>query len=116
MYSMMQIFSALITQEDGLIPNIFDKMGVYATRRIEEVLVKAEAVAEKFKDSYISVEHVMLAIMDVDSKGAVGNLLTRLNIKKDNFCKFYHKLEGAKGLKLKTLKEHMMLCKNTEQT
>lgn len=87
----IHLFSALVNQEDGLIPNIFDKMnvsvdalkssidlelkklpqihgegissqGVTATRRINEVLIKAEEISKEFKDSYISVEHVMLAI------------------------------------------------------
>jgi ATP-dependent Clp protease ATP-binding subunit ClpB len=93
----MHLFAALITQEDGLIPNIFSKMGVnirqlneeiskgldsipkvtgsgadsgsvYATRRFEEVFVKAEQEAKKFKDSFISVEHVMIGLMDVRLK------------------------------------------------
>ena len=42
--------------------------GVTATRRINEVLIKAEEISKEFKDSYISVEHVMLAIMDMESK------------------------------------------------
>ena len=95
----IHLFSALVNQEDGLIPNIFDKMnvsvdalkssidlelkklpqihgegissqGVTATRRINEVLIKAEEISKEFKDSYISVEHVMLAIMDMESNNA----------------------------------------------
>ena len=89
----IHLLSALVEQEDGLIPNILTKMGVnikslknsinnkldsmpkvlgegannsgvYITRKVEEVLVKAEEIAKKFEDSYISVEHLMLAILD----------------------------------------------------
>ncbi len=110
----IHLFSALINQEDGLIPNIVEKMGVnlkalresvkteldkmpkvlgigadssgvYATRRIEEVFVKAEDIAENFKDTYISVEHVMLAIMDIDYKGEVGSILAKYSINKKDF-------------------------------
>lgn len=120
----IHLFSALLNQEDGLVPNIFEKMGinlkelkkdthlqldkmpkvlgegaqssgVYATRRIEEVLVKAESIAEKFKDSYISVEHVMIAIMDIDSKGVVGSILNKFNIQKSDFMKVLSQVRGS---------------------
>ena len=39
-------------------------------------LVKADDISKKFKDSYISVEHLMLAIMEVDKNGP-----TKTNIK-----------------------------------
>ncbi|WP_411680269.1 ATP-dependent chaperone ClpB [Clostridium thailandense] len=120
----IHLFSALVEQEDGLIPNVFEKMGinlkalkqeihlqldkmpkvlgegaqnssVYATRRIEEVLVKANSIAEKFKDSYISVEHAMLAIMDVDNRGVVGNILAKFNIQKSDFMKVLSQVRGS---------------------
>ena len=121
---LIHLFSALVNQEDGLVPNIFEKMGVnlrelkaqlkaqldrmpkilgegaqssgvYATRRIEEILVKADDIAENFKDDYISVEHVMLAIMDLDSKGIVGNLLAKFNIEKGPFMQVLSEVRGS---------------------
>ncbi len=121
---LIHLFSALVNQEDGLVPNIFEKMGVnlrelkaqltlqldkmpkilgegaqssgvYATRRIEEILVKADTIAENFKDDYISVEHVMIAIMDLDSKGVVGNLLTKFNIEKGRFLQVLSEVRGS---------------------
>jgi len=118
----IHLFAALIAQEDGLIPNIFSKMGVnikelneetkkaldkmpkitgsgadsesvYATRMFEEVLVKAEGEAKKFKDSYISVEHVMLGLMDVNSK-EVKAILMKFNITKEEFLTGLSKVRG----------------------
>ncbi|WP_123052859.1 ATP-dependent chaperone ClpB [Clostridium sp. JN-1] len=118
----IHLFDALISQKDGLIPNIFEKMGVnvanlnsetekvlekmpkvlgegaqnssiYATRRFEEVLVKAEEAAKKFKDSYISVEHVMIGIMDVNSADTDA-LLNKFNIKKKDFLVALSKVRG----------------------
>ncbi len=118
----MHLFSALVSQEDGLIANIFSKMGVdvrglneeinkvlngmpkvlgqgaqsaslYATRRFEDVFVKAENEAKKFKDSYISVEHVMLGLIDVDPK-EVGGILKKFNITKDVFLSALSKVRG----------------------
>lgn len=120
----IHLFSALLNQEDGLVPNIFEKMGinlkelkqdthlkldkmpkvlgegaqssgVYATRRIEEVLVKADSIAENFKDSYISVEHVMIAIMDIESKGDAGSILSKFNIQKSDFMKVLSQVRGS---------------------
>ena len=118
----LHLFSALIAQEDGLIPNIFSKMGVditilnddikkeldrmpkvsgsgvdsgsvYATRRFEEVFVKAEAEAKKFKDSFISVEHVMLGLMDVKTKEIV-DILKKFNITKEAFLSVLSSVRG----------------------
>jgi ATP-dependent Clp protease ATP-binding subunit ClpB len=119
----IHLFAALISQDDGLIPNIFSKMGVnikqlndetenvlskmpkvlgegaqtssvYATRRLEEVFVKAENVVKKFKDSYISVEHVMLGIMEVGSSD-VESILRKFNINKDSFLNVLSSVRGS---------------------
>lgn len=118
----IHLFAALIAQEDGLIPNIFSKMGVnirqlnedinkalermprvtgsgadtgsvYATRRFEEVFVKAEDEAKKFKDSFISVEHVMLGLMDVKTK-EIAEILKKFNITKEEFLNALSKVRG----------------------
>ncbi|MGL5380292.1 ATP-dependent chaperone ClpB [Clostridium sp.] len=120
----IHLFSALVEQEDGLIPNILTKMavplkalkddlnntlnsmpkvlgeganssGVYATRQIEEVLVKADDISKQFEDSYISVEHLMLAIMEVDKNGSTSKLLSKYNINKDNFMKVLAEVRGS---------------------
>lgn len=118
----LHLFAALIAQEDGLIPNIFSKMGVniarldedikkaldsmpkvtgsgvdsgsvYATRRLDEVFVRAEDEAKKFKDSFISVEHVMLGLMDVNSKD-VRDILKKFNITKEAFLSVLSTVRG----------------------
>ncbi|MGG7212727.1 ATP-dependent chaperone ClpB [Clostridium nigeriense] len=120
---LIHLFTALVEQEDGLIPNILTKMGVnvksidddlnrvlgnmpkvlgeganssgvYATRQIEEVLVKAEDLAKKFEDSYISVEHLMLAIIDVDKNGEVKRILDKYNINKKTFMEVLKEVRG----------------------
>ncbi|MBU3180731.1 ATP-dependent chaperone ClpB [Clostridium psychrophilum] len=118
----IHLFAALIAQEEGLIPNIFSKMGVnitqlnteikkvidnmpkvsgsgvdngsvYATRRLDEVFVKAENEAKKFKDSFISVEHVMLGLMDVKTNEIV-DILKKFNITKDAFLSVLSTVRG----------------------
>ena len=123
MVDVIHLFSALVNQEDGLIPNILEKMnisvtalkssineeldklpqiygeginsqGVTASRNIEEVLIKAEDISKDFKDSYISVEHVMLAIMEMTSISNVKRLLDMYNINKNDFLQV---LSGVRG-------------------
>ena len=79
---------ALITQKDGLIPEILDSMSVdeksfsndvlsliqkfpkvkggdiYLSQSLDGVLNASENEAEKMKDDYISVEHIFLSIID----------------------------------------------------
>ena len=119
----LHLFSALINDDEGLITNILGKMdinikalrndveielqklpkilgegaqrgGVYATRRIEEVFIKSESIKEKFKDSYISVEHVMIAIIELEDKGSVGNTLKKYNITKEGFLNGLSSVRG----------------------
>ena len=121
---LIHLFSALVEQEDGLVPNIFTKMGipvkslkdsishaldampkvsgsgaegqgVYITRKVDEALIKAEEISKKFEDSYISVEHLMLAIMEVDNKTEVSKILKQYNINKDNFLKVLSEVRGS---------------------
>ncbi len=120
----IHLFSALVNQEDGLIPNILEKMsisveslkssidlelnklpqihgeginsqGVVATRRINEVLIKAEKISKEFKDAYISVEHVMIAIIDMESNTSIGKILKQYNINKNDFLKVLSQVRGS---------------------
>jgi len=84
------IHYALVRQEDGLIPRLLEYMNVnvrlyesdlerqldriprvegagveslYATRRFNGILVYAQDEARKFKDEYVGVEHLYLALL-----------------------------------------------------
>ena len=118
----IHLFSALVFEKDGLIPNIFGKMSVdvkslvdntknvldkmpkvlgesaqssslYATRGFEDVFVRAESTARKFKDSYVSVEHLMIGIMEVHSRD-VDMILQKFNITKSRFLEALSQVRG----------------------
>ena len=120
----IHLFSALLEQEDGLVPNIFTKMGInikmmkldvasvlermpkvsgsgsegagpYITRDIDRVLIAADEIAKEFKDSYISVEHLMLAILDVDKNGATKEILNKYGVNKKSFMKVLQEVRGS---------------------
>lgn len=124
MVDVIHLFSALVNQEDGLVPNILEKMnisvtalrssineeldklpqiygeginsqGVTASRNIEEVLIKAEDISKDFKDSYISVEHVMLGIMEMTSISNVKKILNMYNINKNDFLQVLSAVRGS---------------------
>ena len=119
----IHLFAALMEQEDGLIPNILNKMGinnkevtakidaklssmpkvlgeganssgVYITRQVNEVRVKAEEISKKFHDEFISVEHLMLSIMDIDKNGYVGEILKSFNITEKEFMQVLEQVRG----------------------
>ena len=120
----IHLFASLVEQQDGLIPNILNKMGiqvkslenainqaisrlpkvtassgaesnVYITKKIQEVLIKADEISKKFEDSYISVEHLMLAIMEIDKNGEVGHLLDMYDISEHKFMKVLKEVRGS---------------------
>jgi len=90
------VLLALINQIDGLLPQIFQKLGVstsiiskdlkyeldkypavqgyaaemYISSRLKQVLDEAWKEAENFKDEYLSAEHILLAIINSDSPSA----------------------------------------------
>ncbi len=72
-----------------------DKMTVTAQKSINEVLIKAEEISKEFKDAYISVEHVMLAMMETEMKTNVGKIFKQYNLNKGNFLNVLSKVRGS---------------------
>ena len=91
----MHLLSALLTQENGLIPQLFTKMtidpqallarvdqlitaypkvggsasgNVYLSQSLNRVLAEAETQAQKMKDDFVSVEHLVLTMMEYPDK------------------------------------------------
>jgi ATP-dependent Clp protease ATP-binding subunit ClpB len=92
------LLHALAGQEGGLVPVLLDRIGADVQRlrsrlrnhleglprvqggsaphiddRLRQVLESAEARAETFRDDFVSVEHLLLAL--IDCRGAAGDLL-----------------------------------------
>ena len=109
----------LLMQRDGLIPKLINAMGidpaliigeleeeiqrlpkvsggadnVYASRRFSQVVLAAEKEATKFKDEYVSVEHLFLAILD-ERDGKAARILTKNGLRKDDFLKALTMVRG----------------------
>ncbi|MCI8609316.1 MAG: ATP-dependent chaperone ClpB [Firmicutes bacterium] len=110
---------ALLMQRDGLIGKLLRYMNVdetvmiadlqeeieklpkvsgaadnmYASRRLNQVLLQAEKIAEQFKDEYVSVEHLYLALLE--EKGTPSaKLFAKYQITKDRFLDALSKVRG----------------------
>ena len=110
---------AIISDSDGLIPKLLEAMNVdvkslkadlksdleklpkvsgssaqlYMSSELNNVLTKAEKTASDFKDEYVSVEHLYLAILDSNNQ-EVSRLMTKYGINKDEFMKALTMVRG----------------------
>ncbi len=69
-----------------------DSSQVYATQRLGRVLARAEQEAGKLKDDYISVEHVLIAMLD--EPGAASRILREAGLKHDKLMETLQKVRG----------------------
>ena len=66
---------------------------MYASRRFNQLIMTAEKNAEQFKDEYVSVEHMYMALLD--EKGTPSaKIFTKLGITKDKFLEALSKVRG----------------------
>jgi ATP-dependent Clp protease ATP-binding subunit ClpB len=69
-----------------------DASQVYATPRLGRVLARAEQEAGKLKDEYISVEHVLIAMLD--ETGAAAKILREAGLTHDKLMATLKKVRG----------------------
>ena len=110
---------ALMQQQDGLIPKLINLMGVnageivaelqgevgrlpkvqggndnmYTTRRLNQLLIQAEKIAADFKDEYVSVEHIYMAILE-EKNTPSSRIIRKHNITKEGFLQALSKVRG----------------------
>ena len=114
----IHLLYALVMQEDGLVPSLLKRMNVeqgktalaleqelaalpsvsgnaaqnpYPSRDFNQVLIEAGKIAGQMKDEYISVEHLLLAVMEKDDK--CGKLLHQFGVDKNSV------LNGLKSIR-----------------
>ena len=110
---------SLMMQKDGLIPKLVGYMGVdptaiiadleaemekiakvsgnadqvYMSRRLNQLFINAEAAADRFKDEYVSVEHLYMAL--IDEKGTPSaRIFSKFGITKEKFLDALSKVRG----------------------
>ena len=117
---------SMLRQKDGLIPRILGRMEVdtnrlvqdverelarlprisgpgaepgkiYVSQRLNQILVNAREMATRLKDEYVSVEHVMAAIL-AEGAGAgapAGKILGAYGVTEDRFLSTLSQVRGA---------------------
>jgi len=117
------LLAELLAQDGGLAPHLLERAGasvdafsadiqralstlptitgasseagkVYITQRLSQLMVKAGDEATSMKDEYISVEHLMLALIDEGDSTASGKAFKKAGISRK---KFLETLESVRG-------------------
>jgi ATP-dependent Clp protease ATP-binding subunit ClpB len=68
---------------------------VYVTQRLNRVLEAADAEARRLKDEYVSVEHLVAALLDEGSGSAAGRLLAQHGVTRDSFLRTLTEVRGS---------------------
>jgi ATP-dependent Clp protease ATP-binding subunit ClpB len=68
--------------------------GVYVTQRLNKLLVAAQDEAKKLKDEYVSVEHLVLAMLAEPATTEIGKIFKSVNFRRENFLKALTEIRG----------------------
>lgn len=115
------ILQALLEQQDGLIVPVIERIGVsayellnqvkqiissnpkvtgssnvYFSSEMQKVMAKAEVEMENLKDSYLSTEHLLLAM--ADSEGKTGDLLKKCGINHKSILESLKSVRGNQNI------------------
>ncbi len=116
----MHLLMALLSQEDGLAPQILRKLGVnleelrgqvetalsnqpqaygatqvYMSTGLRQVFDNAQKEAERLKDEYVSTEHLLIAIADESGRGSAGEILKGHGVTKDRIYSVLTSIRGS---------------------
>ncbi|MEM7481032.1 MAG: ATP-dependent chaperone ClpB [Acidobacteriota bacterium] len=115
---------ALLEQPEGLVPRLMSRMEVsvedlagrlesalskrpsvsgpgaeagkiYLTEGLQKVFVRAEDEAERLKDEYVSVEHLLLALIEAGKRGEAGQALAEAGVTRDAFLAALTAVRGS---------------------
>jgi ATP-dependent Clp protease ATP-binding subunit ClpB len=116
------LFSALLTQESGLVPRLFERLKVSLdlllsktqatldrlpkvsgsgassqvgiTHRLNQLLVHAQDEAKKLKDDYVSVEHLVLSMFHEKKDTPIAGIFRDLHVTRDGFLAAMQEVRG----------------------
>ncbi|MGZ4663565.1 MAG: ATP-dependent chaperone ClpB [Mycobacteriaceae bacterium] len=67
---------------------------VYVTQRLSRLLEAADREARRLKDDYVSVEHLVVALLDEGSSSASGRLMAQHGLSRDTFLAALTEIRG----------------------
>jgi ATP-dependent Clp protease ATP-binding subunit ClpB len=118
------LLAALLASTDGLVPRLLQRFEVepsalrdeverelerrpkvsgpgaepgkiFLTQRLSRLLVAAESEAKRLKDEYVSVEHLLLAILEESPAGAAAKALKSFGVTRDRFLQALTAVRGS---------------------
>ena len=117
------LLSALLAQENGIVPGLLDKLAitpsavqlaverelerlpqvsgsvdtskVYVTQAVNEVLSRAEDEAGKLRDDFVSVEHLLLGLIEVGKPDALRKLFKSFGLDRATVLKALKDVRGS---------------------
>ncbi len=119
----IHILAALLRQNDGLVPGLLKRMGItlesldaavsqelaklprvtgsgreagkyYIARTVDDAFNRAETIAESMKDDFVSVEHLLLALLDT-ADATLKKLFQTYNIHKESCLQTLQTIRGS---------------------
>ena len=118
------LLQALLEQENGLTARLLERIGVavaplrarieqelggrprvsggsssaddrlYVTRRLNALLAQAGAEAKRLKDEYVSVEHLLLGLVDEEKQTAAGRILAEFGVDRKGVWEVLQSIRG----------------------
>ncbi len=113
---------ALLAQENGLVPALVEKLGltlgplqlaaereldrlprvsgsvdvskIYVTQAVNETLTRAEEEANKLKDEFVSVEHLLLGLLDVGKPESLKSYFKSFDLDRNKVLKTLRDMRG----------------------
>ncbi|MBW2476941.1 MAG: AAA family ATPase, partial [Deltaproteobacteria bacterium] len=114
---------ALLEQHQGLVPRLLGRLGIeppnvakllraelekrpsvtgpgveagkiYVTQRFNRLLLRAEDEAKRLKDEFISVEHLLLALVEEGTQTVAGRLMKQFQVNRDRLLQVLSEVRG----------------------
>ena len=117
------LFSALVAQENGIVPGLLAKLSItasavqlsverelaripkvtgsvdtskiYVTQAVNEVLTRGEEEAKSLKDDFVSVEHLLLGLLAVAKPDTLNQLFKSFGLDRANVLTVLKDMRGA---------------------
>ena len=117
------LLSALVAQENGVVPGLIDKLGIgpaavqlavereleripkvtgsvdtskiYVTQSVNDVLTRGEEEAKSLNDDFVSVEHLLLGLLDVAKPEGLKKLFKSLGLERGKVLKVLKDVRGS---------------------
>jgi len=118
------LLAALLNQPEGLIPRLLSSMAaplesirqqvanelgrrprvsgpgaetgsLYTTKRLNQILLQAEDETQRLNDDYVSVEHLLLAMLSEKNSSPSSSILKQAGVSRDAFLKALMDVRGS---------------------